>query len=202
MKTSSEFTPSALSGRNRRLLYEWRKIEERLERRSDIVCHVASVNAQQLPVSYLVDYHVRSISGVTHLDRFEDPTVSHAPLFASHFVMRIDIPDQYPCVDAPPSFHFLTADAEGHATAHPWHPNIRYFGAMAGRVCINMADTYTDLIWGVERVKQYLTYETYHAIAEPPYPEDLQVASWVLREGEPNGWLSFRQEEPHTQPEE
>ena len=40
-----------------------------------------------------------------------------------------------------------------------------------------MADTYTDLVWGVERVAHYLRYDVYHAVSEPPYPEDLKVAS-------------------------
>ena len=92
-----------------------------------------------------------------------------------------------------PSLNFLTVDLSGQPIPHPWHPNIRYFGAFAGKVCINMADTYTDLLWGVERVASYLRYDTYHAIMEPPYPEDLKVAAWVRHQGEPNGWIYFEQ---------
>jgi len=40
-------------------------------------------------------------------------------------------------------------------------------------------------------VAQYLHYDIYHATCEPPYPEDLKVASWVIRQGEPNGWTVF-----------
>ncbi len=191
MMTSSAFIPSDLHGRNRRLWHEWHQLEERLQSRSDIRCSVAATNVRQLPTAYLVDYYTDSICGVTHVDQLDDFTLTHAPLFAGHFVMRIDLPDQYPCVDAPPSFRFLTTDSSGRSVPHPWHPNIRYFGDMAGRVCINMADTYTDLVWGVERVGQYLRYDIYHAVSEPPYPEDLKVAAWVLREAEPNGWLAF-----------
>jgi hypothetical protein len=57
-----------------------------------------------------------------------------------------------------------------------------------------MADTYTDLVWGVERVGHYLRYDIYHAVSEPPYPEDLKVASWVIRQGEPNEWIYFDNE--------
>jgi hypothetical protein len=57
-----------------------------------------------------------------------------------------------------------------------------------------MADTYTDLVWGVDRVASYLRYETYHARQEPPYPEDLKVAAWVVCQGEPRGWIFFNQE--------
>jgi len=197
MKTSSEFIPSALSGRNRRLWHEWRQLEEGLHGRSDIVCRVSATNAQQLPIGYTVAYHLHSICGVEHVERMDDPTVTHCPVFADNFVMQIDLPDQYPCVDAPPAFHFLTTDADGNDIPHPWHPNIRYFGDMAGRVCINMADTYTDLVWGVQRVAQYLRYDVYHAVSEPPYPEDMKVAIWVLREAEPNGWLAFSRQELH-----
>ena len=117
----------------------------------------------------------------------------NAPIFATGYRMMIEIPSGYPCVDAPPSLFFLTADSSGESIPHPWHPNIRYFGAFAGRVCINMTDTYTDLLWGVNRVASYLRYETYHATMELPFPEDLKVAEWVVRQGEPHHWIIFEQ---------
>ena len=52
-----------------------------------------------------------------------------------------------------------------------------------------------DLAWYVERVALYLRYDLYHAVQEPPYPEDMKVARWVLRQGEPEGWVYFDQEE-------
>ncbi len=184
-----------MTGRDRRLRNEWRKLEERLSGRDDVVCRPTAFNANGFPVRYLVVYHVRSICGVEHLEQFGINGISHPPLFANRFLMQIDLPDGYPCVDAPPIFQFLTTDGQGNDIPHPWHPNIRYFGAFAGRVCINMADTYTDLVWGVERVAAYLRYECYHAVSEPPYPEDLQVASWVISQGEPNKWIYFNQDE-------
>lgn len=39
-----------------------------------------------------------------------------------------------------------------------------------------------------------LCYDLYHAFPEPPYPEDLKVAEWVLKQGEPKGWIFFGQE--------
>jgi hypothetical protein len=144
---------------------------------------------------YLVEYRIRSICGVDNLEQLGNADCSQQPIFADRFLMQIDLPEKYPCVDAQPAFCFLTKDEEGNDIPHPWHPNIRYFGSFAGRVCINMADTYTDLAWGVERVAKYLRYECYHAVSEPPYPEDLQVASWVIRQGEPNGWVYFLQNE-------
>jgi len=183
-----------LKGRNRRLHKEWQELSERFDSRSDISLRVVRQNADGLPIGYLVDYHLKSICGVEEIDRLGEREVANPPLFAEHYQMRIDLPPGYPSVDAPPSFRFLTCDEKGNPIPHPWHPNIRYFGDFAGRVCINMADTYTSLAWGVERVGQYLRYERYHAIAEPPYPEDMQVAAWVIRQGEPNEWIFFENE--------
>lgn len=186
-----DYNPKALSGRNKRLLHEWRKLEQCLDGRSDISWSVLATNAEGLPVRYRIDYHINSICGVTNLEHLNEAGVVNEPLFADHYQMLIDLPAKYPCVDGAPAFRFLTADADGQDIPHPWHPNIRYFGDFAGRVCINMADTYTDLLWGIERVAGYLHYDCYHALAEPPYPEDLQVAAWVIRQGEPKGWIPF-----------
>ena len=144
---SHQFDPSQLSGRNRRLLYEWRQLEQGLAGHRDITFKVNRRNGDGLPVSYLVDYHLRSICGVEHDAELNEPGVENKPLFATGFKMMIDLPVNYPCVDAPPSLCFLTTDTSGQPIPHPWHPNIRYYGDFAGRVCINMADTYTDLLW-------------------------------------------------------
>ena len=119
------------------------------------------------------------------------PGVVNHPVFHDRFVLSITIPPDYPCIDAGPVFRFLTEDGNGNPIPHPWHPNIRWFGEFAGRVCVNTPDTYTDIEWCVERIACYLKYEKYHALNEPPYPEDQQVASWVIRQGEPNGWVPF-----------
>lgn len=190
---SHQINPDMLSGRNRRLWHEWHQLEQGLAGRHDIAFHVTKWNADGLPIGYLIDYRLRSICGVNHVEELNEPGVENAPIFAVGYQMMIDIPHGYPCVDAPPSLSFLTTDTSGTPIAHPWHPNIRFFGAFAGRVCINMADTYTDLLWGVNRVASYLRYETYHAIMEPPFPEDLKVAAWVIQQGEPNDWISFEQ---------
>ena len=191
---SDKFDPKALSGRNRRLLHEWQKLEDRLKGRSDISFRVVRQNGDGLPTAYLIDYRLLSICGVEQVERLGEPGITNPPIFATGYQMRIDLPQGYPGVDAPPAFRFLTHDDAGTPIPHPWHPNIRYFGDFAGRVCINMADTYTDLAWGVGRVAEYLRYERYHAVAEPPYPEDMQVAAWVIRQGEPNDWIYFSQE--------
>ena len=188
---SEDFDSRILTGRNRRLLNEWQQLEKGLSNRSDICWRVVKTNAEGLPTGYHIDYNIRSICGVTCVERLNEPGVVNKPLFADHYQMRIDLPPSFPCVDGAPVLHFLTVDEQERPLPHPWHPNIRYFGSFAGRVCINMNDTYTDLVWGVKRVASYLRYECYHAVSEPPYPEDLQVAAWVIRQGEPNEWIWF-----------
>lgn len=190
---SEEYIPKQLSGRNRRLLHEWQTLEQGLKGRSDIKWHVAKTNAYGLPTSYLVEYHIRSICGVTNVEHLNEPGIVNEPLFANHYRMQIDLPPSYPCVDGAPMLQFLTNDEYGNTLPHPWHPNIRFFGAFAGRVCINMADTYTDLLWGIKRVASYLRYDIYHATLEPPYPEDLQVATWVRCQGEPQQWIWLKE---------
>lgn len=191
MRESDRYEVSQYKGRNRRLLYEWQQLEQRLEHRHNIVCRPVRRNKEGLPTAYLVNYLLRSICSVEDMEHFGEPGIENPPVFADRFLMRIDLPDGYPSVDAAPAFRFVTHDEQGQPIPHPWHPNIRFFGDFAGRVCINMPDTYTDLVWAVERVAQYLRYEVYHAVSEPPYPEDLKVAAWVIRQGEPKGWTVF-----------
>jgi len=192
-RESHQVNPSGLSGRSRRLWHEWRQLEEGLADRRDISLQVTRRNADGIPTGYLIDYHLKSICGVEHVEQLNEAGVENAPLFATGFQMTLDLPSGYPCVDAPPAWSFVTADSTGNPLPHPWHPNIRFFGGFAGRVCLNMADSYTDLIWGVRRVASYLRYDIYHALMEAPYPEDLKVAAWVIRQGEPKKWICFEQ---------
>ena len=191
MRESDRYEISQYKGRNRRLLYEWQQLERRLEHRHDITCRPVRRNKEGLPTAYQVGYQLRSISGVENIEHFGEPGVENPPVFATGFHMRIDLPDGYPSVDAAPVFRFLTHDEYGQPIPHPWHPNIRYSGDFAGRVCLNAMDTHAGLAWAVERVESYLRYERYHALNEAPYPEDQRVAAWVIREGEPNDWIVF-----------
>lgn len=180
-----------LTGRNRRLLYEWRRLEEHVAGRRDIEIEITGLNVSGLPARYLVTYLIRSICGVERLEQLDEPGICNEPIFATIFRMAIDIPEDYPCIDSQPTFRFLTRNEDGEPIPHPWHPNIRYFGDFAGRVCLNAPDSYMDLAWYVERIASYLRYDRYHARQEPPYPEDMKVARWVMRQGEPMGWIAF-----------
>ena len=195
MRPYEKFKDSKLTGRNRRLLYEWEKLYDVCQRHQEISLHVERTNALGLPVAYTVHYDILSICGVENVDQLDAPDVKNPPVFARGYVLSIELPDAYPCIDAQPVFKFLTADDTGKPLPHPWHPNVRYFGDMAGRVCINMLDTFADIAWGVERIAEYLTYNLYNAMPEPPYPEDLRVAEWVRHQGEPNNWIFFNQKQ-------
>lgn len=170
-----------MTGRDRRLQYEYQLLEERYSAHPEISFSVAGCNASGMPNQYLIQYNIRCICCVEDIEHLNEPGFDNEPIYADSFLMLLELPPAYPSVDAPPVFRFLTHDDEGQPIPHPWHPNIRWFGEMAGRVCLNMPDTYTDLAWCVGRVAQYLHYERYHAVNEPPYPEDRQVATWVLR---------------------
>ena len=178
-----------MNGRSKRLQNEWQMLEHGLDGRKDIRCRVLTTNEEGISNSYAIDYYIHSICGVTNIEQLGNFGIKNEPLFANHFTMHLILPTNYPQVDGAPILTFLTHDEQGKELPHPWHPNIRYFGAFAGRVCINMADTYASLLWAVQRIGAYLRYEIYHATMEPPYPEDLQVAAWVRNQGEPNGWL-------------
>lgn len=178
-----------MTGRDRRLEYEYDTLVRRFGKRPDVSVEVAGRNANGMPVKYVVTYSIRSICGVEHLESFGTPGVLNPPLFHDRFVMLIDIPHDYPCVESQPSYRFLTQAEDGTPMPHPWHPNIRWGGSFAGRVCVNTPDTYTEIAWCVDRIARYLRYEVYHALNEPPYPEDQQAAAWVIRQAEPQGWL-------------
>lgn len=181
-----------MTGRERRLEYEYDTLMARLGHRSDIIIDVTGRReGSGVPDAYRVTYLIRSICTVEDMENLGKPGVVNRPVFHDRFVLSITIPPDYPCIDASPVFRFLTEDGNGNPIPHPWHPNIRWFGEFAGRVCVNTPDTYTDIEWCVRRIAGYLKYEKYHALNEPPYPEDQQVASWVIRQGEPNGWVPF-----------
>lgn len=168
-----------MTGRDRRLRYEEELLSKRFDGREDIQVEVAGRNAHGYANKYRVTYNIRCMCGVENVEHLCEEGQDNKPVYADRFVMMITLPPAYPSIDGKPQFEFCTTDENYNPIPHPWHPNIRWFGAMAGRVCLNAQDTYTDLAWGVSRVAQYLRYEVYHAINEPPYPEDLQVARWI-----------------------
>ena len=96
-----DFDVNRLSGRDRRLFYEWSQLERAFGQGGKIRFEVAECNSRGLPVKYRVAYHIRSIQGVERVEALDMPGVSNPPIFASLFLMTITLPDNYPCVDAP-----------------------------------------------------------------------------------------------------
>lgn len=176
-----------LKGRNARLLAEWMSIDKLFGEDGEVSYSVVKRNAFGLPVVYCVEYRIRSFCGIAP----KDGQGLEKPLTADKFLMEICLPNNYPSADGFPSFRFLTHDASGNEIAHPWHPNIRYYGDYAGRVCLSAAacGTYTDLAWYIGRVRDYLEYNRYHALNVAPFPEDMEVAKWVTCQAEPNKWI-------------
>ncbi|HOY32287.1 MAG TPA: hypothetical protein PKW80_10445 [Bacteroidales bacterium] len=174
--------------RNARLMWEWETIDKRLGKNNEISYIISERNADGLPVVFEITYHIRSFCGILEKDK----DGLEYPVFADKFIMRIIIPNNYPTVGSKLVFTFLTEDNTGQNIPHPWHPNIRYYGDFAGKVCLNelASGTYTDLALYIDRVALYLKYEKYHAsVIDPPYPEDDIVAHWVVQQAEPKGWI-------------
>ncbi len=184
------FDEKELSGRDARLLQEWKELDAVCSKRRasspdirkpSLSYIIRRKNATGLPTEYEIWYRVKSIVGV------EDTEPPRKPIFGNLHKMSVVLPNNYPSADGNPVFTFIT---------DIWHPNIRYSGSFKGHVCLTIKEmgvlaSIKDLVLRVER---YLKYQMYHAQNTYPYPEDQSVAEWVREEGEPNGWVKFTQE--------
>jgi len=170
------------TGKDARLFREWEMLDKRIEKNPQIAYIIRKRNGNGLPIVFDIIFKVKSIVGVSKSDNSDLLT----PVFGKEHTMRISLPNNYPSADGQPEFVF---------SSDVWHPNIRFFGDFKGRVCLNTGDSgvQTNLVDYIDRVLDYLKYEDYHAKNEYPYPEDLDVAEWVLKQGEPNGWIVFDQ---------
>ena len=189
------FDEKELSGRDARLLQEWKELDAVCTKRRasspdirkpSLSYIIRRKNATGLPTEYEIWYRVKSIVGV------EDTEPPRKPIFGNLHKMSVVLPNNYPSADGNPVFTFIT---------DIWHPNIRYSGSFKGHVCLTIKEmgvlaSIKDLVLRVER---YLKYQMYHAQNTYPYPEDQSVAEWVREEGEPNGWVKFSQETPESE---
>jgi len=177
------FKGKSYSGKDARLFKEWEMIDRRYENDTQGSYIIRKRNGLGLPIVYDIVFNVKSIVGVQPADE----QGLQMPIFGYEHVMRITLPNNYPSADGQPEFSFTT---------QIWHPNVRHFGDFRGRVCLNTGDSgvHTHLVDYIDRVIDYLTYSDYHAKNEYPYPEDLDVAEWVLKQAEPQGWVFFKQQ--------
>jgi hypothetical protein len=170
-------------GKDARLFKEWEMIDRRYENSTQGSYIIRKRNGIGLPIVFDIVFNVKTIIGVQQ----PDENGLQKPIYGKEHVMRISLPNNYPSADGQPEFMFTTAI---------WHPNVRFFGDFKGRVCLNTGDSgvQTHLVDYIDRVISYLMYEDYHARNEYPYPEDLDVAEWVLSQAEPKGWVNFDQD--------
>ncbi len=179
-----KYDQKELSGRDNRLLLEWKELDHFCSRRKHINYIVRKINPMDLPIEYEIHYKLTSIVGV------ENTQPPRKPVFDDLHILQIVLPNNYPAATGNPEFYFITTNK--HASI-PWHPNIRYSGNFKGRVCLTIKEmgVMASIKTLVQRVEQYLRYQLYHAQDTYPYPEDQNVAQWVREEGEPNKWISF-----------
>lgn len=129
----------------------------------------------KIPILYEVDYHIKSIIGI-HPDQ--------SPIYGDKHTLQIDFPAKFPLE----TFKVKTL-------SKIWHPNIKWDGLLAGRVCVNnkgFGRGY-DLFWLLLRLGEIIQYKNYLAENIPPYPEDAKVASWIINHAEPNGIVNIQE---------
>ena len=190
MKEIEEYRNKISPGRETRLFNEWEGIDEYVLSHPEISYIIRKRNPTGIPLAYDVAFNIKTIIGVEDADEKK----LQKPVFGDKHLLRITIPNNYPSVDGGfPDFRFTT---------DVWHPNIRFFGDFKGRVCLNFEDsgTFTFLNEYIDKIADYLRYTDYHALNEYPYPEDQIVAQWVIEQAEPQGWLSFYEDEPVQEP--
>ena len=65
-----EVDTKQLSGRNRRLFYEWNRLKDYVNQKDTISIFITDLNTEGLPVGYLVIYHIYSICSVENIHLF------------------------------------------------------------------------------------------------------------------------------------
>jgi hypothetical protein len=188
--TIGDFKDRSLNHRGKVLLYEWERIDELCNQNREIEYIVRKRSHEDIPVEYEIIYKIRSIIGV------KEPTEVYVevngekfrrmirePLYGDEHRMRIMVPNNFPGGCGTPSYSFIS---------NVWHPQIKFGGPMKGRVYLcNSRDTGAMNLFvdRIQHIWQYLQYKIYFVLDEYPYPEDLNVAQWVLEEAEPMGWI-------------
>lgn len=141
----------------------------RLLRKSDKIFFDVKETRRGLPISYYIEYRVRSIVGIDD---------DYNPIYSDKHVLNAKLNAVSPFQI---SYHF---------ESDIWHPNVKYDGRFKGRVQILSDSSFnteisepfpsiSNLTSGVINIGKMLQYKIYSANQEPPFPEDLTVAKWV-----------------------
>ena len=192
--TFEGFKAEDLSPRGKKLLKEWKKINDLCEHSDVIKYIVRKRNREGLPVEYEIIYHLKSIVNVE--DSKEEAIVVNGekivknlrrPVFGFEHRLSISLPNNYPSA--------FGGNPEFKMISDTWHPNIRATGKFKGRICLNDKDlgVTIGLDQRILRVGKYLQYQTYWANDSYPWPEDQIVAEWIREEAEPAGWVNVQE---------
>lgn len=155
-----------------RLKTEYEQFQKYTEMNSNFSFKVTkTIMGTNVPCIYELTYKVRTFTGIN-----EDNT----PVYGDVHRFSFDLSNNYPHVK--PALFSMTP---------VWHPNIKYFDPLKGRICFNyeVMGNHT-MLHLLLMLNDMLTYENYFAkIGEEPYPEDLEVARWVNEYGDPKGYI-------------
>ena len=157
-----------------RLAREHRALED-LREQSDLIDFEVLEREREKPNppnAYLITYKVKSIIGIN-----DDLT----PIYGEEHKTEIRLPQSYPMVGAS---CYMKTDL--------WHPNIKFHGKEKGHICSNAKDfgKRYNLYFLAHRIGEILQYKNYHAIEEPPHPDDEIVAEWVREYAEPKNIIN------------
>ncbi len=162
---------ATFDGRSQRLLNEKRAIEDLCKNSNTIsfAVHKPMIGTD-IPEIYDITFKLRTFIGINK---------DNTPIFGNKHIIRIDLSNNYP-----------TFPAAITALTDIWHPNIKYFEPGKGHVCSNQDGIGNETMFNLLlRLKDILLYRNYWAENAPPYPDDLEVASWVREYGEPKGFI-------------
>ncbi len=180
------FDNAKLSAQGKKLLKEWKKIEDLCHNNEVIDYIIRNRNREGLPVEYEIIFRLKSIVGVEEVEEGVDKPY-RKPIYSNEHRLSILLPNNYPsAMGGNPEFKMLT---------DTWHPNIRATGKFKGRICQNDKDLGigVGLDERIIRVGKYLQFQMYWAHDTYPWPEDKTVAEWIREEAEPMGWVNAKE---------
>jgi hypothetical protein len=180
------FDNTKLSAQGKKLLKEWKKIEDLCHDNDVINYIIRNRNREGLPVEYEIIFKIRSIVGVEEIEEGENKSI-RKPIYKNEHRLSILLPNNYPsAMGGNPEFKMLS---------DTWHPNIRATGKFKGRICQNDKDLGigVGLDERIIRVGKYLQFQMYWAHDSYPWPEDKTVAEWIREEAEPMGWVNVKE---------